>query len=204
MSDKQCTKCGELKLFTDFNKNRRYKDGLIPWCKPCKAEYTKSWRASNKDRALNVTREYRQRKAEHIKASAKQWRERNKERERERDLRRRRSNPEGHRRRVKAWADGNREKLNSVYAQRRARSKSATPPWLTQVERGRILLKYKEAKVMSLLTGIRHEVDHVIPLNGKSVSGLHVPWNLRVIPARENKRKSKKFLERLALGITMM
>jgi hypothetical protein len=69
------------------------------------------------------------------------------------------------------------------------RKKEASPPWLTKEDKTSILLCYKNAKALSKL-GIKHEVDHIIPLNHADVCGLHVPWNLRVIPASENNRKS--------------
>jgi hypothetical protein len=52
---------------------------------------------------------------------------------------------------------------------------------------------YAKAKQLSGDTGIPHEVDHVIPLRGKLVSGLHVVANLQVVPRAENRRKSKRF-----------
>jgi 5-methylcytosine-specific restriction endonuclease McrA len=55
---------------------------------------------------------------------------------------------------------------------------------------------------MSSATGVRHEVDHIVPLKGKSVCGLHVPWNLRVIPERENRSKGCELVHDLGhLGI---
>lgn len=49
---------------------------------------------------------------------------------------------------------------------------------------------YIESKRLTLLTGVKHEVDHVYPLQGRLVCGLHVEWNMRVVPSVENRRKS--------------
>jgi hypothetical protein len=65
----------------------------------------------------------------------------------------------------------------------------ATPKW---VNRNEIQAVYVECRRRSADSGIPHHVDHIIPLRGKGVSGLHVPWNLRVIPAVENLRKGNR------------
>lgn len=52
---------------------------------------------------------------------------------------------------------------------------------------------YTQAQKMTEETGIEHEVDHIIPLLGKNVSGLHVETNLQVIPKEDNRRKSNHY-----------
>jgi 5-methylcytosine-specific restriction endonuclease McrA len=52
---------------------------------------------------------------------------------------------------------------------------------------------YEKAKRMTQETGIQHDVDHIVPLSGKLVSGLHTHDNLQVITSAENKRKAAKF-----------
>jgi hypothetical protein len=204
MDVKQCIKCREHKLAEHFYKNERYKDGLTSWCKACKSEQGKAWRAQNKERVLELGKQYRIAKKDQISAKRRQWRKENAEAETARDLQRRRKNPARHRARSARWAAENRDAVNSKSAVRRARSKKAQPAWLTSHEHGQILLRYKEARVMAALTGVPHEVDHIIPINGDLVCGLHVPWNLRVIPMRENRRKAKKFAGTLANSITML
>lgn len=76
------------------------------------------------------------------------------------------------------------------YYLRDERTKLATPSW---ADRSAIASMYRKARSITKQTGIRHEVDHVIPLRGKSVSGLHVHSNMQVIPATENRRKLNSF-----------
>jgi ATPase subunit of ABC transporter with duplicated ATPase domains len=76
-------------------------------------------------------------------------------------------------------------------SKRNAKKKKATPPWLAKEHLDAIKAVYIEAERLTLETGIRHEVDHIVPLSGKTVSGLHVPWNLRAIPAVENNRRPR-------------
>ena len=78
---------------------------------------------------------------------------------------------------------------------RRRRFRQATPKWLTVEDKMEIRLKYRLAIELSRSTGIRHAVDHIIPLHGETVCGLHVPWNLDVITQEENLRKYNKLID---------
>lgn len=87
----------------------------------------------------------------------------------------------------------NPARVNIDASKRRASKLKRTPAWLTANQLKQIEAFYVEATRLSLLTGILHCVDHIVPLRGKVVSGLHVPWNLQVITEKENLTKSNKF-----------
>lgn len=74
-------------------------------------------------------------------------------------------------------------------ARRRADLRRQTPPW---ADLDAIKRFYLEAQLLTKITGVQHEVDHIYPLKGRTGSGLHVETNLRVIPAVQNRRKFNK------------
>jgi len=78
----------------------------------------------------------------------------------------------------------------SEYHRYRAR---ATPKWLTPEERSEMRALYKlAAGPRRKKRGLRWSVDHIVPLRAANVCGLHVPWNLRLVPLRENQRKNNR------------
>jgi bifunctional N-acetylglucosamine-1-phosphate-uridyltransferase/glucosamine-1-phosphate-acetyltransferase GlmU-like protein len=81
----------------------------------------------------------------------------------------------------------------AVKARRKAAKLQRIPKWLTPVDFERIQNEYRLAELQTLITKEPWHVDHVIPLQGKLVSGLHVPSNLQAIRAVENMRKHNKW-----------
>lgn len=80
----------------------------------------------------------------------------------------------------------------ATQARRRADKLQATPKWLTEYQTEAIEVTYELAKHLSDVFGEKMSVDHIIPLKNKIVCGLHVPWNLQVMPKDVNSRKSNK------------
>lgn len=105
------------------------------------------------------------------------------------------ANPERKRQQDRDFNEKNRALVTSYKGKYRAARKMATPPWLTPEHINEIRQVYKEARRLSLETGIPHEVDHIVPLAGGIVSGLHVPWNLRAIPKIENNRRPRIYTQ---------
>ncbi len=86
---------------------------------------------------------------------------------------------------------------NPDYSRRKSSERLAMrlqrmPKWLNDAQKDEIKRLYKKATYLTKKYGFKYEVDHIIPLNGKNVSGLHVPWNLRILTKSENVRKSNK------------
>ena len=103
------------------------------------------------------------------------------------------NNPEWANAKNKKWSKENRSSRNANWARYFYAKLKRTPKWLTEEHHKQIKQFYELCKQKEKETGQKYNVDHIIPLRGKIVSGLHVPWNLTVIPDRENFRKSNKF-----------
>ena len=93
---------------------------------------------------------------------------------------------------IKGWSNLNKNKRASSEAKRRATKLNATPNWLTKKQLLEISNLYWLAKDLKAVTGNDYHVDHIIPLRGKNICGLHVPWNLQVLPADINIRKGNR------------
>lgn len=88
----------------------------------------------------------------------------------------------------------NPEKVRADCTYRRISKMHRTPAWLTSDDRWLIEQAYDIAVVRTKMFGFAWHVDHIIPLQGKLVSGLHVPANLQVIPGIDNVRKANRFI----------
>ena len=87
----------------------------------------------------------------------------------------------------------------ALSAKRRAAKLQATPPWLTKEHMRQIEALYVAAERLQNQDGIKRHVDHIYPLQGKTVSGLHVPWNLQILTESENTKKHNKMPVRMQI-----
>lgn len=148
---------------------------------------------------------YYQKNKEKIKARAKKWAQENPEKVRARQKRFHeknpdakkgyckkyaQANPEIYRQATKKWRQNNPEKINAINAKRIAGRENRTPSW---ADLDAIQSFYEKARELTEQTGVKHHVDHIIPMHGDLVSGFHVENNLQVIPANENQMKSNKY-----------
>jgi hypothetical protein len=204
---KVCNGChGELPISDFYRKCDTY-DGLTSRCKSCvklskKSHYQihresirakqSEWYLQNKDQVRASRKEKYD--PEKNKAQCKAYYEANK----------------GQVRQINdSWAKANPDKVKKAYRDYYSRNKAErfAHAWKRKLIKKRAYgwsteltdLVSKEAQFTARSrtksTGIKHHVDHIIPLNGEVVCGLHVWNNLQVITAIENQRKSNKLVE---------
>lgn len=141
----------------------------------------KRW-LENREQELQRSRRWAAANKEKRRASCLAWARKNPDKVREIGLRSRLKNPRKQPRDYKvAWT-----------AARRAKKRKATPEWLTRAQHTKMRALYAEAARLTAETGIKQHVDHIVPLKGRTVSGLHVPWNLQILPASLNQKKSNR------------
>ena len=93
------------------------------------------------------------------------------------------------------WKAKNNGRINALTAKRYAAKMQRTPKWLTKEHLEEIKQFYIDAIELAWLNqdGSIFHVDHIVPMQGENVSGLHVPWNLQLLPESMNLSKGNKF-----------
>lgn len=181
---KTCNKCGLEKDAGLFYANKRMKDGLNTFCIACHKADNNARKAKNranpefKASELAYKKQYRERTVAERAVYMTAWRE---------------INREWVLKYSKEYRDANRARYNFLCQKRKIDLMDRTPKWLTEDDCWIISEAYALAALRTAATGVKHHVDHIVPLRGKTVSGLHVPQNLQVIPWLDNQRKTNKF-----------
>lgn len=199
---KTCKSCHAEKQETEFY---GYKDGrLQPNCKACKKDRSLRWYADNRERVLANVALYRQNNPEKCREIKREWEKRYAAELNEFRRQWARDHPESRRKSRAKWNDANRERIAKVnsawqkanreacsayWAAYHASKLNATPKWADLKAISRV---YAEARRLTKETGIQHQVDHTVPLNGETVRGLHVVENLQILPASDNSRKGNR------------
>lgn len=101
-------------------------------------------------------------------------------------------NIERERQRNRTYTKNNPYKSNARSSKRRSSKIKAAPLWLTKIQIEQIQEFYTMVKELETVFPWRQEVDHIEPLQGKDICGLHVPWNLQIIPRTLNRSKGIK------------
>ena len=146
----------------------------------------------NRDEQRIKQADYYQKNKEHLKNESVEYRKNNIQIVQKNNANYRENNQEKIISYRKKYNAENRGICNARGAKYRASKLSATPEWLTDTHIDEMQNLYKECEEISIDTGIKHHVDHIIPLQGKLVKGLHVPWNLQILTANENISKNNR------------
>lgn len=164
---KACTKCLETKPFTEF-----YKNGRESQCRGCRNKWQQNYAYPNRDAPRG------QKSSERRKQTQARYRE--KHRDKIREMQRR-------------YVRENKAKVLSRTRKYQLAKRNATPKWLTKDHFTQIEVVYLKAEALRQEMGGHFEVDHIVPLSGRDVSGLHVPWNLQIIDRHSNRAKHNKY-----------
>ena len=164
-------------------------------CVVCLSLHNKKWSRENKHICTAMGRSWRERNREKVRALKRGYYARN---PRERELQKKRSrqwmeaNRPKYREASAKWRKANLPTAAAAQQRRRAKLLKCLPPW---ADHEKLREFYVQAQELTESTGIPHEVDHIYPLQGQLVTGLHIPANLRVIPKSENRSKGARLME---------
>ena len=141
-------------------------------------ERVKEWRVANPEKWKEQHKRYAKKHSDKLVAKATRWKK---------------AHPERAAEISKKTRAKHKARILATRAKQRAAKRSRTPIWVDKEHLGLIKQVYELAIIRTKQFGFSWHVDHVIPLCGKKVSGLHVIENLQVIPGAENLLKNNKF-----------
>lgn len=149
-----------------------------------------AWAAANREKSRTKSRAWRLANPGRARVGGLAWRAANREKARETRRVWREANPESHRVSQTKYAAAHKAKYAALCRKRQADQLQRTPVWadLKKIEK-----VYEESRMMTLMMDEPWHVDHVIPLRGRRVSGLHVHTNLQLLPGVENVRKNNRY-----------
>lgn len=176
MNSKICMSCRNEKEYKMFSKKISSKDGLQNYCKDCVSAYAKEYYKKNKQKMDAANKEYASRNKEKISEYKKQYDKENKD---------------ALNRQKYKWKESNKAYYAHKSAERRFAKKNSE---ILDSGSKRVKSIYLACHNISKRSGVPHHVDHIVPLINDNVCGLHVWWNLRIVSAKSNMKKSN-FLE---------
>ena len=164
---KACYSCGELKPLASFYMHKGYADGHRGACKVCWKSMSKAWETANPnpERKRAARRKRYLNHPGKVRAAERKWKL---------------AHPGRTNAIHRKWNKANSGKVNANTGRRKAAKIRAVPKWS---ETELIKIVYEKAGVMGF------QVDHVVPLQSKVVSGLHVWGNLQLLSQSENAKK---------------
>jgi len=173
--EKQCSICKSLKPLTSFYKDKSTKSGLKTACKECNnVKRKKKYHENPYDKNYKSLPEVK----EYLKEYAKEYRTKNADKVKEV---------------ISLWAKNNTDKRLATTLKYKYFKVKATALWDSELTEFLIEEASNLAKRREKITGFKWHIDHVIPLQGKNVCGLHVWNNIAVIPAKLNQSKGNKY-----------
>ena len=150
-----------------------------------RAAYARKWDDENRDRVRLNEKNRRSLKRDIVNQAQREWRANNPEKWRIYLKTYRDKNPELIKILNKKWAKANPDKIRKMGRVRQAARRACMPKWVDR------------AAIKAIYDGCPsgYHVDHIVPVKGKYVCGLHVPWNLQYLPPLENIRKGNRLIE---------
>ena len=173
---KECKKCHNIKELSEFKKASGMKDGFRSECKVCWAIYQKEYSKTHREQILKTRRKYLEVNRDKIKKY-------NSEYGKVRNPIYYKNNKAKNLEKTRLWARKNPGKINAKTSKRVADKLKQTPKWANIKAIRQFYINCPEG----------YEVDHIIPLRGINVRGLHVLNNLQYLTRAENVKKGNKF-----------